>query len=56
MKDSHLRTPRSIRECQWTHGYVCGNPETPMERVLGVALAVVIGVALAACLFYGLSS
>jgi hypothetical protein len=58
MKDSHLKTPRTLNECHWTPGYesIPSDKEPLWEVIAGYVLAVVIGVALAAALFYGLSS
>jgi hypothetical protein len=47
MKHSHLQTPRQLRDGIWTAGYVSA-PETvvpTMERLGGIALAIVIGIA-----------
>ena len=57
MKDSHLRTPRTLAEGQWTPGYRSVLPKEPLcEAVAGYVLALVIGVGLAALLFVGASS
>lgn len=57
MKPSHTQTPRTLNECQFTPGYMSLTNREPLwERIAGVALATVIGVGLAALLFYGLSS
>lgn len=57
MKDSHLKTPRTLNECHWTPGYQTLQDKEPLREVIaGYVLAVVIGVGLAAALFYGLSS
>lgn len=57
MKDSHLRTPRTLNECHWTPGYQSLQDKEPLwEVIAGYVLATVIGVGLAAALFYGLSS
>ena len=49
-------TPRTLSECQFVSGYAIANTEPRWEKFAGYALAVVIGVALAALLFAGLSS
>lgn len=54
MKPSHLTTPRTLAECQWTSGY----PQAPIsrrDRIGGVLLAVAMGVAAAALLVWKLS-
>lgn len=57
MKPSHTQTPRTLNECQFTHGYQSLSSKEPLwEVIAGYVLAVVIGVALAAALFYGWSS
>lgn len=57
MKDSHLKTPRTLDECQFTIGYQSLQDKEPLsERIAGYVLATAIGVGLAAALFYGLSS
>lgn len=58
MKQSHLTTPRTLNECHFTPGYTSEGPrrETVSERIAGFALACVIGIALAAVLFYGWSN
>jgi len=57
MKASHITTPRNLAECTFVTGYTSADltPETRFERSAGYLLAVLIGVALAGCLFYGLS-
>ncbi len=52
MKQSHLTTPRTLNECHFTPGYTSEGPhrETALERIAGYALAVAIGVGLAALL------
>jgi hypothetical protein len=56
MKDSHLRTPRTLSEGQWTPGYQSLKPKEPLwEAVAGYVLALVIGIGLAALLFVGAS-
>lgn len=60
MKPSHLQTPRTLADCTFTQGYQSAYPnphgESLWEVLAGYALAVAIGVGLAACLFFGLSS
>ena len=57
MKDSHIKTPRTLNECQFTHGYQSLSSKEPLwEVIAGYALALVIGVVLATVLFYGWSS
>jgi hypothetical protein len=57
MKDSHLKTPRTLAEGQWTPGYRSVLPKEPLwEAVAGYVLALVIGIGLAALLFVGASS
>lgn len=48
-------TPRTLSECNFATGYPLANTEPTWEKFAGYALAVVIGVALAALLFRGLS-
>jgi hypothetical protein len=51
MKDSHLKTPRTLDECHFTPGYVSHDSKEPLgERLAGYALAFVIGCGLAAVL------
>lgn len=60
MKPSHTQTPRTLAECNFTQGYQTVNfrphAEPTWQIVAGYVLALFIGVGLAACLFYGLSS
>lgn len=60
MKPSHLQTPRTLSDCTFTQGYQTAefqpHIEPTWEVVAGYVLAVAIGVGLAACLFFGLSS
>ena len=49
-------TPRTLSECQFVSGYAIANTEPTWEKYAGIALAVVIGVALAALLIKGLSA
>ena len=57
MKQSHLTTPRTLNECQFTPGYTSEGPqrETPAERIASYILALGIGIGLAALLFFGWS-
>lgn len=57
MKPSHTQTPRTLNECHFTPGYRCvSNRESLGERIAGYALALVIGIGLAAVLVYGWSA
>ncbi len=60
MKPSHITTPRTLADCTFTYGYTSVRPMAhrvpKWEPVAGVALATVIGVGLAAVLFFGLSA
>lgn len=48
MKNSHVKTPRTLNECHFTPGYQSLTSREPLwERVAGYALALVIGVGLA---------
>lgn len=50
-------TPRTLAECQFTTGYPSmAYRVTTTERIKDYALALVIGVGLAAALFYGWSA
>lgn len=57
MKDSHYRTPRTMDECNWTPGYQSYQSfdDRFKNAMKGLALAVAIGIVLAACMFFGLS-
>jgi hypothetical protein len=44
-------TPRTLSECEFTTGHAESAP--PRESLAGVALAVVLGVALACAIVYG---
>lgn len=51
MKPSHLTTPRTLNECHWTPGYRCvSSRESVVDCIKGYALAVAIGVGMAALL------
>ena len=51
MKDSHIKTPRTLNECQFTHGYQSLSGKEPLwEVIAGYALALAIGVGIAALL------
>jgi len=52
MKPSHTQTPRTLNECHFTPGYTSQGPqkETLFEVIAGYALALVIGIGLAALL------
>jgi hypothetical protein len=57
MKHSHIQTPRTLNECNWTPGYQSlSNKEPLWETIAGYILAIVIGISLAMALFFGLSS
>ena len=60
MKLSHLQTPRTLADCQFTYGYTSVRPmayrEASWEKWAGYALAVFIGVGLAYALFTGWSA
>ena len=57
MKPSHTQTPRTLNECQFTPGYQSHSSREPLlERIAGYVLATIIGVGMAALLFYGLSN
>lgn len=46
MKPSHLHTPRQLRDGLWTAGYVSASDTVPpLERLGGIALAIVVGIA-----------
>ncbi len=59
MKPSHLTTPRTLNECNFTPGYVScrsGHGAPLWERIADVGLAVAIGLALAYLLAKWLST
>jgi len=58
MKPSHTQTPRCLADCTFVTGHstMHNTPEPLWEIIAGYVLAIVIGVALALVLFYGLSS
>jgi hypothetical protein len=57
MKSSHTQTPRTLKECQFSEGYYSASfGESFWEIVAGYILVVVIGLALAAVLFFGLAA
>jgi hypothetical protein len=57
MNSSHTQTPRTLKECQFAEGYYSASfKESPWETLAGYVLVVVIGLALAAVLFFGLSA
>jgi hypothetical protein len=46
MKPSHLSAPRQMRDGLWSAGYVSAPESVPtVERLGGIALAIVIGIA-----------
>ena len=48
MKQSHLTTPRTLNECQFTPGYQSLQDKEPLgEIIAGYVLALVIGICLA---------
>lgn len=60
MKPSHLQTPRTLADCNFTQGYSSIYPmahrEPTWERVAGYVLAIAIGMAMAYLLVKGLSA
>jgi ABC-type nitrate/sulfonate/bicarbonate transport system permease component len=59
VKASHYTTPRTLADCQWTSGYTTLPIQSPVsrsERLAGVFLAVVIGIATALMLAHWLAS
>lgn len=60
MKPSNLQTPRTLADCSFVLGYAStrsmGYREARWEKPAGYALVVVIGVGLAAALFFGWSA
>lgn len=56
MKPSHIQTPRTLNECQFTPGYESHSLREPLwEKVAGYALVFAIGCALAGVLVIGWS-
>ena len=56
MKPSHIQTPRTLNECQFTPGYESHSLREPLwEKVAGYALVFAIGCALASVLVIGWS-
>lgn len=51
MKQSHLNTPRTLADCQWTTGYSSAQP-TRSDTAASIALAISIGVLLALALVH----
>ncbi len=51
MKPSHLNTPRTLADCQWTTGYSSAQP-TRSDTAASIALAISIGVLLALALVH----
>lgn len=45
MKPSHLATPRLLRDGLWSAGAVSASKVPPLERLGGIALAIVAGIA-----------
>ena len=56
MKPSHLQTPRTLNEGNWTSGYRSIEREPTWERVAGYLLAIAIGCILASILVIGWSA
>lgn len=58
MKPSHTQTPRTLADCTFVTGHssLHTSAEPTWEKIAGYVLAIVIGVALATVLFYGLSA
>ena len=56
MKPSHLQTPRTLNEGNWTPDYRTISREATWERVAGYLLAIAIGVVLAGVLVIGWSA
>jgi len=57
MKPSHLQTPRNMNDCHWSSGYISASSREPRwETIAGYILATVIGIGLAALLFFGASA
>lgn len=51
MKDSHLKTPRTLNECHWTPGYQTIQDKEPLwEVIAGYVLAILLGIGLAGLL------
>lgn len=58
MKSSHYTAPRTLSECSFVTGYSTlpiAAPVSRFERIAGVLLAVVIGLALALLIVHGVS-
>jgi ABC-type nitrate/sulfonate/bicarbonate transport system permease component len=59
MKSSHLTTPRTLSDCTFVYGYTSSRPmayrTSSWEHWAGYALAIVIGVSLAAVMVLELS-
>lgn len=56
MKHSHLQTPRTLAECQWTEGYPTHELRpTKLEALAGYAMACAMGAGLAVWLVFALS-
>ena len=53
----NINTPRTLSECEFVTGYASASPlahrEPTWEKLAGVALAVAIGVGLAAVMVFG---
>lgn len=44
MKQSHLTTPRSLSECSFTPGYVCGEPKRSRWWHVAITLGIFAGI------------
>ena len=54
MKPSHMQTPRTLNECQFTPGYESVSLREPLwEKVAGYVLVFAVGCALAGVLVIG---
>jgi hypothetical protein len=51
VKQSHISTPRTLAECQWTTGYSSSRPPRG-DTAASIALAISIGVLLALALVH----
>ena len=56
MKDSNLRAPRTLADCQWDIGGSANRHLSDRaEAGYGIVLAIVIGIVLSVVLFFGWS-
>jgi len=51
VKQSHISTPRTLADCQWTTGYSAATPPRS-DTAASIALAISIGVLLALALMH----